>query len=566
MNGFVEWPPHVVADYRRQGFWLDKPLTDLLTTSFEAAPSSIAIICGERIWTYADLERYSTNLARSLARRGITRGSTAMVQLPNCAEFYATFFGLLKAGIVPVNLLFSHRQLELLAYAKQLQPAIVIGSCEHGLFFDVQFYQELQSVSSSLKHLIVLGEQFFADELTQLLTEPDFPNPLINIRPTCADKPAFFQLSGGSTGTPKLIPRTQNDYYYSIRQSAAICRLTPKSRYLCALPAGHNFPLSSPGALGVLYAGGTLVVAKSPEPNHCFELIKQHQVTFASLVPSAVLLWLNAAKTKRAQLSSLEFIQVGGANFSKALAERITPELGCKLQQVFGMAEGLVNFTRLDDPADIVINTQGRPMSSADEIRLLNEFGEPVGIGRPGILHTRGPYTVRGYFSAPEHNARVFDADGFYCTGDIAIQDAFGNLQVVGRIKDQINRGGEKIAAEELENILIEHPAISEAAVISLQDYALGEKIGACLVVHQEVSLFILRRYLRERGLADYKLPDHIFIFDSLPLTPIGKINKVLLRDWVRKQSQQFSKASVGCATKTTADSTSSSHYERISL
>ena len=170
-------------------------------------------------------------------------------------------------------------------------------------------------------------------------------------RPSAADEVAFFQLSGGSTGTPKLIPRTHNDYYYSIRRSVEICRFDANTRFLCAIPAAHNYALSSPGSLGVFYGGGRVVLANDPSATLCFPLIERHQINATALVPPAVSLWLQAIGEwgSNKSLESLALLQVGGARLSEALAARIPAEIGCQLQQVFGMAEGLVNYTRLDD-------------------------------------------------------------------------------------------------------------------------------------------------------------------------------------------------------------------------
>nr|WP_276528542.1 AMP-binding protein [Pseudoduganella plicata] len=318
-----------------------------------------------------------------------------------------------------------------------------------------------------------------------------------------------------------------------MRRSAEICRLDRATRFLCALPAGHNFLLSSPGALGVFCAGGAVVLAPSPEPLGCFALIEQHGVTMAALVPSAVVLWLQAAPERRAQLASLRLLQVGGASFAEALARRVPQELGCALQQVFGMAEGLVNYTRLEDPEDKVYTTQGRPMSEFDEVRVVDLDGQPVADGEEGLLTTRGPYTFRGYYNAPEHNARVFDADGFYATGDLVRRSADGYLTVVGRVKDQINRGGEKIAAEEVENLLLRHPGVLQAALISVPHPLLGEMSCACIVPRDGEDVLrppLLRQYLREQGVAEFKLPDRFRMLPTLPLTAVGKTDKVALR------------------------------------
>ena len=169
-----------------------------------------------------------------------------------------------------------------------------------------------------------------------------------------------------------MIPRTHDDYIYTLRESARICGLNQASVYLCALPMAHNFPMSSPGFLGTLYAAGRVVLAPAPTPAVCFGLIEREGVTDTSLVPPLLLLWLEAAANTEADLSTLKVIQVGGAKLIPEVARRVRPVLGVTLQQVFGMAEGLVNYTRLDDDEDTIIETQGRPISPDDEIRIVD--------------------------------------------------------------------------------------------------------------------------------------------------------------------------------------------------
>ncbi|MBA1243056.1 (2,3-dihydroxybenzoyl)adenylate synthase [Pseudomonas japonica] len=529
---FTPWPADLAARYREKGYWLDVPMTHILEQQVAARPNAPAIICGERTFSYADIDASSTRLAAALYRQGLRTYDTALVQLPNVAEFFVTYLALLKLGVAPVNALFSHQRLELLAYAKQIQPKLLIGSLNHGLFANEQFLQELREVAPALgtvvvdagAHTMPSGALSLADCLAE-------PADGFVAQPTAADQVAFFQLSGGSTGTPKLIPRTHNDYYYSVRRSVEICGLNPATRFLCALPAGHNYTMSSPGVLGVFVAGGCVVMARDPEPLSCFALIERHQVNWVPLVPPAVALWLKEAPAHRQRLASLKVIQVGGANFAEALARRIPPELGCQLQQVFGMAEGLVNYTRLDDDAERIFTTQGCPMSPDDEVRVMDAQGNQVPQGQPGMLATRGPYTFKGYYLSPEHNTQVFDAEGFYYSGDLVEQDAQGYLRVVGRVKDQINRGGEKIAAAEVENLLLQHPGITHAAVVAIPDELMGEKSCACVVV-SDTSLkpAALRKYLRAQGVAEFKLPDRFQFLEQIPLTAVGKIDKQRLR------------------------------------
>lgn len=538
MIEFTAWPPEQARLYRERGYWLDQPLSHILDAQLAAQPEAEAIVCGARRFSYADLDRLSRNLAGRLAARGLGAGDTALVQLPNIAEFYITFFALLRIGVAPVNALYSHRRLEMTDYARQIRPSVLIAARAHELFRDDAFIDQL--AGAGLRQVLLAGEDDPTRSLAAWL-EPGEALPE-TAGPTAGDQVAFFQLSGGSTGTPKLIPRTHNDYDYSVRASAEICGCSATTRLLCAIPAGHNYALSSPGALGVFHAGGTVVLAGSPDPLTCLPIVEAERVTMVPLVPPAVALWLRAVEEDpscRAQLGSLDLMLVGGASFAEATARRVPELLGCKLMQVFGMAEGLVNYTRLDDPPELVFATQGRPISPDDEIRVLDESGDPVPDGTPGALATRGPYTFRGYYRSPEQNAKAFDADGFYHSGDVVVRQN-GYLRVVGRIKDQINRGGEKIAAEEIENLLLRHPDVTHAALVAAPDAHLGEKSCAFLVLREGLDKLappVLRRYLLDLGLAEYKLPDRFRYLDTLPLTPVGKIDKRRLRDSLAQQT-----------------------------
>ncbi|MGB5083992.1 MAG: (2,3-dihydroxybenzoyl)adenylate synthase [Methylocystis silviterrae] len=528
---FTPWPKVFARRYRDKSYWRGEPLTEILRYTRQHRPDGVALICGDRHLSYAQLDAKSSRLASSLARRGIAQGDTALVQLPNIAEFYIVFFALLKVGVAPVNALFSHDRLEMTAYAQQLRPKLLIASAEHRLFVDDAYVTGLRRFAPTLSVIAIHGRIGYAENL-ESLWECDLDGAADEPRPSGADQVAFFQLSGGSTGVPKLIPRTHDDYYYSVRQSAEICGLTSESRYLCALPAPHNFPLSSPGALGVFHAGGTVVMARNPSADLCFDLIRRHKVNFTAIVPTVASLWLDAAANDSREAPNLTVMQVGGARLSETVARQIVTTFGCRLQQVFGMAEGLVNYTGLDDDPERIFTTQGRPMSPDDELKVVDADGEEVAAGEVGELLARGPYTIRGYYRSPEHNARAFDEDGFYHTGDLVEMTADGYVKVVGRKKDQINRGGEKIPAEEIENLLLQHRAVVHAALISMPDSLMGERSCAYIVANDAALRPIaLRKHLRSQGIAEFKLPDRFEFIDQMPLTAFGKVDKQTLRD-----------------------------------
>lgn len=530
---FTRWPDALAERYRAKGYWLDLPLTDIINR--HAENNNVAIIDGEHQYSYRQLHQASDNLAACLQQRGLERGTSALVQLGNVAEFYITLLALLKLGVAPVNALFNHQRNELNAYATQIKPALLIADRAHALFHNNEFLQQFLDENNSVVCVLLRndkGDYALRDAIEQ-------PSKHFVAQPTPADEVAFFQLSGGSTGTPKLIPRTHNDYYYSIRCSNEVCRFNAETRYLCALPAAHNYPLSSPGALGVFLAGGCVVLATDPSASHCFPLIEKHHITVTALVPPVVSLWLQAIEEwgSNAPLASLQLLQVGGAYLPASLAERIPSEMGCQLQQVFGMAEGLVNYTRLDDSLQRIINSQVRPMSPDDEVWVADEQGNPLPFGNVGRLMTRGPYTFRGYYQSPEYNKKAFDSEGFYCSGDLIAIDQEGYITVQGREKDQINRGGEKIAAEEIENLLLRHQHVLYCALVSIDDALLGEKSCAYLVGQKPLRAVDIRRFLREQGIAEFKLPDKVEQVDALPLTPVGKVDKKQLRQWLAERT-----------------------------
>ncbi|WP_016957465.1 (2,3-dihydroxybenzoyl)adenylate synthase [Catenovulum agarivorans] len=527
MSTHTAFPAEFAAKYKAAGYWQDKPLTDILFDQAAANPEQIAIIDASQVpaqqFSYLQLAEQVDKLAAFFSQQGLQAQDTAIVQLPNGQLFYTIYFALLKIGVLPVNALFNHNKKELDNYLEQLKPKLVIYSNAHKLFQTTEY---LDQVKQNYQDTICFNDQ----ELQQYLTQ-DSEFSLAKKAVLNPDAVAFYQLSGGSTGTPKLIPRTHNDYFYSVRQSIEVCQWSSATRYLLTLPAAHNFSLSSPGALGVFMAGGTLVIASDPSPTSCFPLIEKYQVNWTALVPPALLLWLDAAKRQRNKLANLQYIQVGGAKLNPNVAERVEPELGITLQQVFGMAEGLVNYTRLDDDEWTRLNTQGKPMSDLDEVKIVDVNGAEVGTGEVGLLTTRGPYTFRGYYNAPSANQQAFDQDGFYCSGDLVKQTASGHLIVVGREKEQINRGGEKIDAQEIENELLSHPDVQNVALISIDDALLGEKSCAIIVSRSDLLTPVaIRKYLRVQGVADYKIPDQIKFVDELPLTAVGKIDKRTLR------------------------------------
>ncbi|MBR7835040.1 AMP-binding protein [Actinospica durhamensis] len=521
LDGFVPWPEEFADRYRRAGYWRGEVLGSLLRAPARRDGARTALVEGERRWTYAELDAAADRRAAGLAELGLARGDRVLVQLPNSAEFIVLCFALFRLGAVPVFALPGHRRSEI-AYLCELSEAVcyVVPDVYEG-FDHRELAREVAAGYAGLKHVLVFGDPAEFRALERIEAEPRaWPDP-------DPAEPALLLLSGGTTGLPKLIARTHDDYMYNIRASVEVTGLDQGTTYLVVLPVAHNFALGCPGWLGALSVVGTVVLAADPSPARVFPLIARERVDTVALVPPLALLWADAAGAAGADLSSLRLIQVGGAKLAEPAAYRVAGVFGCVLQQVFGMAEGLLNFTALSDPAELVAGCQGRPLSPADEVLVLDPQGRPVPDGEVGELLTRGPYTLRGYYRAPEHNLRAFTEDGFYRTGDLVRRRPDATLVVEGRIKDQINRGGEKIAAAEVEGHLAAHPAVREAALVAVPDPVLGERAWAFLTLRGPAPrLPEIRRFLAERGLAGYKAPDRLEVVESWPVTGVGKIDK----------------------------------------
>ncbi|MEV0373872.1 AMP-binding protein [Streptomyces sp. NPDC050636] len=522
LDGCVPWPESLAHEYRARGYWNDETLGRWPAPEPGRA-ERIALRTADRTMTYAELDLAADRLAAGLRARGLAAGDRVVVQLPNVAEFVVLSCALFRMGALPVFALPAHRGAEIV-HLVEVSGALAYVCPDELLGFDYRaLAAEVQGRTDTLRHVLVAGDPGPYTALADVDADPEHlpaPDP---------HDVALFLLSGGTTGKPKLIPRTHADYAYQLRQSARLCGVGPDSTYLVALPAAHNFALACPGVLGTLRVGGTVALAASPSPEDCFPLLARSHDTVTSLVPPLVPLWLEIAKITSHDLSGLKLLQVGGSRLDPVTAARVAPELGCTLQQVYGLAEGLLNFTRLDDPAEVVVQTQGRPLSPGDEIRIVDESGVDVAPGQPGELLARGPYTLRGYYRAAEGNRTRFTADGFFRTGDVVRLTPSGNLAVVGRLNDVINRGGEKVPAEEVEGHLLADPRIRVAAVIGLPDPYMGEQTCACIVPQDPAdppTLEEVHAALRARGLAAYKLPDRLESFSALPLTGVGKVDK----------------------------------------
>ncbi|CAM3403060.1 AMP-binding protein [Mycobacterium frederiksbergense] len=531
-DGFVTFPAERAVAYRQAGYWTGAPLDSILSNGAATWPYVTAIVDSERSYTFAELDATADLVAARLTALGLRPGDRVLLQLPNTTQFAVAFFGLLRAGVVPVMCLSGHRSAELSHFAG-VSGAVGLVITDTAAGFDFRaMAAQLQKDHTALRHVIVDGDP--GGYLPwSALTDPAGDAP--TTAPARGDvdpaEPALLLVSGGTTGLPKLIPRTHDDYVYTAVASAQEYLMTSDDTYLVALPAGHNFPLGCPGLLGAMTVGAPTVFTHDPSPENAFALIDKHHVTVTGLVNALAKVWAQACDWEPVLPTSLRVVQVGGSRMTADEAKFILDNLTGGLSQIFGMAEGMLNFTRPGDPVDVLLHTQGRPMSPLDEMLVVDEHGDAVAPGQEGELLVRGPNTINGYYRAEEANARSFSPDGYYRSGDrvriFTDGPRAGYVEVTGRIKDVIHRGGETVSASDLEEHLFAHPGIYAAAAVAMPDEYLGEKICAAVVFSgKALTLAELNSFLDTRGVSAHTKPDMLAPLPALPKTAVGKVDK----------------------------------------
>jgi 2,3-dihydroxybenzoate-AMP ligase len=533
LEGFVPFPAAAAERYLREGCWRRETIAQAIGAAARRhaapRPAAIAVADPRRRLGFAAMLAEAARIAALLERHGIGAGDRIIVQLPNCVEFATLMLACAEIGAIPVMALPALRRAELEHLLALASPVAIAVAPEYRGFDHAALARELRERSPNLRTIFTTAPAADAIELNSSIE----PRGEIGSRDGDPFAVAMLLLSGGTTGLAKLIPRTHADFLCGAEASAPVCAVAANSRILIALPVAHNFALGAPGLVGALMVGATTVLCESTRAADIARIVAAEQITHLPCVPALAISILGLPPRARAELASLRVITVGGQRLQEPTARelrRVFPNL--LVQQVLGMTEGMLCYTRLDEGDDLACTTQGRPAAAADEIRVVDPEGAEVAAGEIGELWCRGPYTVRGYYRADAENRSSFTSGGFYRTGDLVRQTPSGNLIVEGRIKDQINRGGEKISAEEIESHIIAHPAVIAAAVVAMPDPRMGEKACAfvTLAPGAALSLETLAAFLAARGLARFKLPERIEVLEAMPLTNVGKIKKTELK------------------------------------
>ena len=520
-----------------QGNWLNVTIADTLRAAARDLPDGLAVVDPDGPIRFAELDARSESVAASLLALGLMPGDRVLFQLGISKDYFTAYYGCMKAGVVPVSTLPQYRQVEMLHFAEKTSARAVFVQADVNPNFDmVAFGQDFAANTRTVKHVIVVrGEHEGLETLESMATAftIDEARALTkHIAPNMLDV-AVFQLSGGSTNLPKIIPRMHGEYLGATRQLSERYGLTGKDVSLWGLPLVHNAGTLFV-VLPVTLERRTLILQTRLDIPEMLALVAQHRVTFSGSIGPVAAKLLEVSDLHRYDISSLRQF------FALAQAEAVEAHVGIPVGQMFGMTEGMLFASAPTVSAAIRHGTIGYPVSPGDEVKLLVPGQEDeVDFGDVGELCFRGPNTLTGYFGDRETTAASFTSTGFFRSGDLMrAQQIDGQTcySFEGRIKDNINRGGEKIGAEEIEVLIGRHPDVADVRVVAMPDPVYGEKVCAYLILQTGrscPSVSELGEFLLGLGIAKYKLPERIEKIDAFPLTKVGKADKAVLRSMV---------------------------------
>jgi non-ribosomal peptide synthetase component E (peptide arylation enzyme) len=516
------------AHYRTSGHWGSETFYSILAARAAAHPDRVAIVDRGRRVTYAELKTRADRVSAGFAALGIGARDVVTIQLPNWAEFAYVFFALERLGAVAnqIGPDFRSREVDYILRFSESRAFVCPASFKG--FDYVKMITELRPGLPDLGAVCVLGGAAAAGlvSLDTLVDDGAAVPPAATGQG--ANDVMRMAFTSGTTGNPKGVIHSHNTTLSTCRTLNADMRVTPDEVLLIYLPLGLNWGYLT--LVQAVMAGARAVLLDQFSARAALELIQRERVTYIPTAPASIIAMLNDPELGRFDLSSLRVIITGGASCPIETIREFRARMHGHLIELYGMLEtGFHTYTRLDDDPEAVTGTVGT-VSSGLGLRLIDESGRDVAEGAEGEIAAQGPSVHLGYHKNPAANAELFTADGWFRTGDLGQFDRAGNVKIVGRLKEMINRGGKKFFPREIEEILYTHPKILHAAIVGVPDPRLGERNCLCVIPRpgQTLTLDEAVGYLRD-SVATYKLPETIEIFDELPFTPTGKIQRHVL-------------------------------------
>lgn len=542
LDGFTPYRKEEAETYNRLRWWAGLTFGDILDRAADLYPDKEAFVDGECRLTFAQARDRVNRLAIGLMNLGIGSTERVLVQLPNWIEFVYVYFALQKIGAIDVLLIDRYRQHEI-NHLIQLTGATTWVLPEKYKKTDyLPIIREVLKENPQVNTVILVRGREQKDHLCLETLMESAELTAENLAALARRRPDPMQVAhmgptGGTTGLPKIVPRTHNDLLCSSEYAARAWEMDARDTCLLASPIGHDLTFTK-GFLGSIMTYGKTVFLASTHPGDICRAIEKERVTAVVWVPTLAKRLVCYENLDDYDLSTLKKMHCGGGASLPELIKAVREKLGCCYFNGYGATEGQTTLTRADDEPETIYTTVGRPTCPYDSYKVVDWNGKALPPCCPGELLIKGPGVFAGYYKNPEENEKVFDKDGFFRTGDLAKIDERGYVTLTGRLKEMINRGGESISAVEIEKLIGDHPDVALVAVIPMPDQELGERVCAYIQPRQgaELNSENIISFLKGRQACVLHLPERIEFIDSMPFTKAEKIDKRVLREDITKK------------------------------
>ncbi|MGD0237199.1 MAG: AMP-binding protein [Syntrophorhabdales bacterium] len=542
VEGFEPYKAEDAEKYNRLRWWHGITWGDMFDKATDLYPGKVGLVDDTTRLTYKELREKTDKAAIGFMGLGIKSQDFVLLQLPNWHEFVISFFALQKIGAIPVLLISRHGLSEINYLSSLTNPTAWILPDRYK---NIDYLPLIEGVTNATKSLRTIITARAADKSKFVTLEnliesskltPSNLEALADRRPDPMEV-SIISPTGGTTGLPKAVPRTHNDFIAYIEYHSKAWEITSNDTLLTVAPVSHSQGMHV-GLGGSFFNYGKYVLGDSTDPDDICKIIEREKVTAFPTVPALAQRIVNIENLKQYDLSSLKKIYCGGAPSTPDLVKAVYEKLNCKFVNAFGSSEGMSSMTRLDDDIETICTTVGRLDCPYNRVKTIDQYGNELPPNKEGEIAYKGPTIFTGYLKSHEENTKNFTADGFFKTGDLAKIDEKGVIRITGRIKDTILRGGETISAGGIERLVRSHPAVAEAAIIGMPDKALGERICAYIQLRPGATLSHeeLIAHLKSAGASVMQLPERVEFIDSLPLTGVGKADKKALKEDIKKK------------------------------
>jgi non-ribosomal peptide synthetase component E (peptide arylation enzyme) len=537
-EGVTPYKQEDVDIYNKFRWWSGLTLGDILDRAADIHPNKEAFVDQNTRLTYEDARTGANKLALGLLDMGIKPLDRVLVQLPNWNEFVFAYFALQKIGAIPVLLIDRYRQFEINRLIRLTGATAWIVPSTYKKTDYLPIIQDVKQEHPNFDHIIIVrgGERIplfsrLEDVMVRVKLTQTRLARLSDLRPDPMQV-AHMGPTGGTTGAPKIVPRTHNSLVTCVEYCAKSWEQHTEDINLLAGPIGHDLSFTK-GFLGSVITQGKTIFLDTTTDEEICKTIEKEKITSIIWVPALAQRMLQYEGLGNYDLTSLKKMHSAGGASHPDLVKNVTRQLQMKFYNGYGATEGMTTITRTSDHIQTICTTVGRPTCPYDTYKVVDVTGRQVSPNTQGELVLKGPGVFTGYYNNPRENAAIFTPDGFFKTGDLAMIDEAGYITLTGRIKEMINRGGESISTREIEGLIIQHPGVVAVAVIPMPDPKLGEKACAYIQLKPGDSETFegIISFLKSKQASVLQLPERIEFIDAMPYTVAQKLDKKSLKE-----------------------------------